>query len=162
MPNSASSKVPSKRHRPAVQVVECPSAFPLSNKPKKTPVDDNSQTTIPYLDFGATSLEIRRFGGKGLDTKKRKSYADEEYERLTGRKRKQNKTPLPILRGMKRKAKEREEKRAKEEREAGIVSASTVHQNKKHTRSKDARVHGPAPSVGFVAKGILRVNPKKR
>lgn len=156
------------KKRTAVQVVQCPSAFPISKKSRKSAAASKPSSVKAdsprCLDFDETSREIRRFGATGFEKKDRKAFEDEEYERLTGRKRKQPKTPLPILRGMKRKAKEREEKLAKEAKEAGIVTATPTlsRRNNNKKRSKDAMIHGPAPSVGFVARGVLRVNPKRR
>lgn len=86
------------------------------------------------------------------------NYEDEQYKLLTGRERKKIRVPLPILRGRKKKAAEREAKREKEAREAGIV----LPQKKKVQQKNDStsRVYGPAPSIGFVAKGVFRM--KKR
>jgi Domain of unknown function (DUF4602) len=176
-----------KKQRPAVQIVQCQSAFPVSkNKDKKAmlqpkrPQEDQPQQRTKDgkknargpedLDFAMVSREIRHLGATAFVKQQKKSFEDEQYERLTGRKRKGLKVPIPILRGRYKKQVAREAAAAQHAKESGIVleSSSSSSTNKKQRRqqksnsnSKESRVYGPAPSVGFVAKGILRVNPKR-
>jgi Domain of unknown function (DUF4602) len=182
-----------KKPRPAVQIVQCQSAFPVSkNKYKKAmlqppprPQEDQQQQQQrtkdgkstargkpppEELDFAMVSREIRHLGATAFVKQQKKSFEDEQYERLTGRKRKGLKVPIPILRGRYKKQVAREAAAAQHAKESGIVleSSSSLSPNKRqrqqqksNSNNKESRVYGPAPSVGFVAKGILRVNPKR-
>ncbi len=101
-------------------------------------------------------------GANGFVGKKKREFEDEAYKRLTGRERKHHKVPLPIVRGIQKKAAQRRARELEEARQAGIVLPNE-EKSKKRSPGKDVtRVHGPAPSVGFMNKGILRVkNPTK-
>ena len=63
---------------------------------------------------------------------------------------------------MKRKAAQREAAALAEARAAGLVLPKTQQQQAKKDggRSKDARAHGPAPSIGFVKQGVLQLKKK--
>jgi Domain of unknown function (DUF4602) len=177
-----------KKQRPTVQIVQCQSAFPVSkNKYKKAmlepqrpqedqqqqrtkdgPKNARRQPPTEDLDFAAARREIRNLGASAFVKQQKKSFEDEQYERLTGRKRKGLKVPLPILRGRYKKQVAREAAAAQHAKESGIVLESSSSTNKRQRRqqksnsnSNESRVYGPAPSVGFVAKGILRVNPRR-
>jgi Domain of unknown function (DUF4602) len=180
-----------KKTRPAVQIVQCQSAFPVSKnskykkamlQPQRPQEDQQQQRTkdgkstargkpppSEDLDFAMVSREIRHLGATAFVKQQKKSFEDEQYERLTGRKRKGLKVPIPILRGRYKKQVARDAAAAQHAKESGIVlesSSSSTNkrqrrQQKSNSNSNESRVYGPAPSVGFVAKGILRVNPKR-
>jgi hypothetical protein len=141
--------------------------------PRQRPPHQPHQPPPQVMDFAEVSREVRNLGATAFVKQKKRAHEDEQYERLTGRKRKNLKVPIPILRGRAKKQAARAVAAAQHAKEAGIEmesSSTTPPANKrqkrgqKHegSRSREARIHGPAPSVGFVAKGVLRINPKKR
>jgi hypothetical protein len=180
--------------RREVQVVKCPSAFPISTKTKagggrKRSRDDfpaivdqrsnnhghgrdvisssnnnNSSNTrskdsaTNLLDWHETAKEIRAFGATAFVGQQRRDYQDEQYFRLTGRHKKKQKVPLPIVRGVKKAAAKREAKEREEARQAGIIipKSSTGKDSKKSDSTY--RVHGPAPSIGFMKNGVYKVS----
>lgn len=156
-----------KRQRPEVQVVTCGFAFPISTKPR-APAADNSEWSDgkkkkkkdKLLDFRDVALEIRHYGAKALEGKSKRAYQDEEFEKLTGRKKKKHSVPLPIVRGIRKKAAEREAREQQEAREAGLVLPKKKKIKEKRQDAATRRVHGPAPSIGFMKKGMLSVKGK--
>mmetsp|Transcript_14079 Transcript_14079/g.21390 ORF Transcript_14079/g.21390 Transcript_14079/m.21390 type:complete len:198 (+) Transcript_14079:150-743(+) len=127
--------------------------------------DRNSKIGID-IDFDETVKEIKTLGSTQFTGKQKRKYEKEQYEELTGRTKKKQKVPLNIVRGIKKKAAIRERRLEQENKDAGIVTATT---NKKKTKRgyseqnrRDNRVHGPAPTIGFTKKGILSVRREKR
>lgn len=141
------------------------------------------------LDWNETVREVHKFGASGwkqdtslfdpktqlatgkssiTDRKKYRLHKEEEYKRLTGREMKHHSVPLPIVRGIKKKAKQREQRQLQEAKEAGIIlpfatSTSRAKQDeKKRMNFTTNRVYGPAPSIGFVKQGVFRVSRKKK
>lgn len=170
------TKNPAK-HDMKVQVVRCPSAFPISSKTiegKKRPRDAerNVKPETPYvnkkkrkkdnslLDWHDTVKEIRAFGATAFEGKQKRDYQDEQYFQLTGRHKKKPQTPLPILRGIKKAAAKREVKAREEARQAGIVLPKAKRETKKVDSTYEN--YGPAPSIGFVKQGVYRVKNKKK
>ena len=109
-----------------------------------------------------------------LERKKFRAHENEQYELLTGRKKKHHAVPLPILRGIQKKAVAREQRVIQEAKESGIVlprSSSTStgtattprsSQQQKEQRNKQQnykrnQAHGPAPSIGFMKQGMYQV-----
>jgi Domain of unknown function (DUF4602) len=146
------------------------------------------------LDWNETVREVKKFGAMGWggqqpkgftddsmndpleniksslsDRKKYRLHKEEEYLRLTGRTMKHHAVPLPIVRGLKKKAQEREQRQLQEARDAGVVlpkSATSLSSRKKQEEKKQMnftrnRVYGPAPSIGFVKRGVFRVRGEK-
>jgi Domain of unknown function (DUF4602) len=172
-----------KRRRPEVQVVTCAAAFPISSKPKrakeeaKWPRSNDAKSTESrnssdntLLDWHDTVKQVRHLGLTGMVGVQKRNHLDEQYKRLTGREKKKHQVPLPIVRGIKRKAAAREARLRHEAKEAGIVlptaaKTATLVGSSNNDRNKDStnRVHGPAPSIGFMKKGIFRLpsNPKR-
>ena len=178
------SKPSSKRKR-EVQVVSCPSDFPdfttvggstsrRRNGTTKRNKNNLEPKTPPELDVQETIREIHKFGATGFTGNQQKEHEASEYERITGRQQKRQKIPTKILVGMRKKALKREEKRVAEMKESGVVT----HQRKKEElrpgeirgvfgaknskkrgdrRSMRSSSFGPAPSNGFMKKGMLRV-----
>jgi predicted ATPase len=70
---------------------------------------------------------------------------------------------LPIVRGIKKKAAEREVRELQEAKEAGLILPSQTLQagKKKKEKDKTSRIHGPAPTIGFMKKGIFSYKDKK-
>lgn len=174
-----------KRQRPEVQVVNCPAAFPLSQSSLLTgtpgtkriipspPNDDSARMVVPArpvndIDIREATKEIRSLAATGFERKTRRAYEDEQYQLLTGRKKKKHMVPLPIVRGIRKKAQQREARAIQEAREAGLVLPPTQKNHKEKATSKRdketsmRRVHGPAPSVGFMSKGVLRLKEKPK
>ena len=108
-----------------------------------------------------------------IERKKFRMHQNEQYELLTGRKKKQHAVPLPIVRGIKKKAIAREERIRKEAKDAGIVlpmnslttttkpSSKQKEQMKKQQNFKMNQQHGPAPSIGFMKQGMYQVRHNK-
>lgn len=168
---SGATRVTSKRKR-EVEVVSCGAAFPVSNRPNVAPVASkklppattkpaNQSSNITYLDWNKTAEEVRNLGATAFVKKKKSEYADEQYERLTGRKRKKPHVPLPIVRGIRKKAAERAARASRVARESGLVLPKPARTPRRKTDST-SRVYGPAPSIGFVSKGIFRVKKNDR
>jgi len=137
------------------------------------------------LDVQETIREVHSFGAEGFTGQQKKSHAAAEYERITGRAMKRQKIPTKIIRGMREKAKKREAREQLELRESGVVSherkksesgrgeeptssgvegvfGSSRRRNTGQRRKMDASKFGPNPDVGFLHKGMLRVNPNKK
>ena len=165
-----------------VQVIKCPSAFPISSKPakkrplpvdlphnnKNTPRNESSSQTSrgrrtkkdkSLLDWHDTVKEIRSYGAKAFEGKQKRDYQDEQYFMLTGRHKKKPQTPLPIVRALKKAATRRDAKAREEAKQAGI----TLPKAPKETKKTDStyRNYGPAPNIGFMKNGMFRVKPKE-
>jgi hypothetical protein len=195
---SASKKLGKPKVKREVQVVACPSAFPISDKPKSAtfkkrqrefdssvngggpeadtdhqrrqqqqqPTPSHEKKYNKLLDWHETAKEVRGYGAMAFAGKQKREYEDEQYFKLTGRHKKKQSVPVPIVRGIKKAAAQREAKERKEAREAGIIlpktaSYTTMDKNK-YRNDSIIRNYGPAPSVGFMKKGVLRVHDKKR
>lgn len=158
------TKSAKKRPRREVVVVACPNdedllaatrapAVPRSERVRKRPKN-------LLLDWNDTKQEIRSLGASAWEGKQRRRYRDDQYERLTGRSKKRQRVPLPIVRGIQKKAVAREERQRREAQEAGLVLPKQPKKERRQQRTND--IHGPAPSIGFVNKGVLRVKGKPR
>eukprot|EP00977_Amphora_coffeiformis_P011212 scaffold2688_cov157-Amphora_coffeaeformis.AAC.4 len=191
MSESASSKplFPKKRRRSpgqegGVETVVAATGFPVSSQKRPRNSDDaktaaaaasnSTATTIAQghdnkkkkreklLDWHETAREVRKLGATGFVKKQKRDYEDEEYKRLTGRERKRQHVPLPILKGMKRKRAQREATALAEAKAAGLVLPKSAKKESKFSRHNkgSSRSHGPAPSIGFVKKGVLQLKKK--
>ena len=183
--NISNAKSKPKRE---VQVITCPSAFPISTKvskqqqqQRKRPhnknnyeddYDDdndrmhnnnnnnNNNERTKLLDWNETTKEIRAYGARGFIGKQKKEYEDETYYKLTGRHKKKPKTPLPLVRGLKRAAMKRDEKARIEAQKAGVVIPKKQQSSSANTKSMsdaDFEKYGPAPNIGFMKSGVYRV-----
>jgi hypothetical protein len=195
---SATKKIGKPKVKRDVQVVACPSAFPISDKPKSAtfkkrqrefdhdsgseahtdhrqrhqeqlpPIPSHEKKYNKILDWHETVKEVRGYGAMAFAGKQKREYEDEQYFKLTGRHKKKQSVPVPIVRGIKKAAAQREAKERKEAREAGIIlpktasSSTTMGNENKDRNDSIIRNYGPAPSVGFMKKGVLRVHDKKR
>jgi Domain of unknown function (DUF4602) len=156
-----------KRQNPAVQVVTCGTAFPISTKPARParPAYEAKISKEKFLDWHDTVKEVRSLGSTGFTGKQKRKHDDEQYKLLTGRDKKKQQIPLPIVRGLKKKAVQREARQLQEAKDAGIVLPTATAISKEKTKTKPDstnRVHGPAPSIGFMKKGVYRVNQTKK
>ena len=149
----------------------------------------NKSNKSELLDWNETVREVHKFGASGWkqdssildpnnplahgtnslsDRKKYRLHKEEEYKRLTGRTMKHHSVPLPIVRGIKKKAKQRELRHLQEAKNAGIILPATSsstrakQDEKKRKNFTTNRVYGPAPSIGFVKQGVFRVQGKKK
>jgi hypothetical protein len=165
-----------KRKR-EVQVIACPGSFPISTK-KPDPSHpsalraaseleafekrDKRRREKGLLDWNDTAKEVRTLGAKNFIGKQKRNYQDEHYKLLTGREKKKHSVPLPIVRGIKKKAGERQVRELQEAKEAGMVLPSQTLKDatKRKERDKTSRIHGPAPSIGFMKKGMFHVKGK--
>ena len=166
---------PKKRKRTEVETVVASTGFPISSpqrpRDKKTHSEPSSVTAVAtaqsekktkksskLLDWHETAKEIRHLGASAFVKKQKRNYEDEEYKRLTGRERKKQKVPFPIAQAINKAARKREAKAREEARAAGMVIPK---QEKTKRKDKDpSRAHGPAPSIGFVKKGVLQLKKK--
>jgi len=161
-----------KQPKKTVKVVVAPSSFPdfsqfdssSSRKSKKiiTNYDNAMRTkkTGGFLDFDETVREVYDLGSTRFAGKQKRDYEDEQYTTLTGQHRKKQKIPLKVVRGIKKAAIYREARVNKETKEAGIVTANKRGATKKNYSEKvrkASQLHGPAPSIGYLKKGVLTV-----
>mmetsp|Transcript_19209 Transcript_19209/g.41744 ORF Transcript_19209/g.41744 Transcript_19209/m.41744 type:complete len:187 (+) Transcript_19209:113-673(+) len=155
-----------KKAKREVKVVKCPSAFPISTKPKKRPRDDprgrdearGASKNNKLLDLHQTVKEVRAYGATAFIGKQKRDYEDEKYYNLTGRHKKKNSCPLPLVRGLKRAAAKRDAKAREEARQAGIVIPKQKEESSRKSMSDaDFRKFGPAPNIGFMKGGAYRV-----
>lgn len=113
------------------------------------------------LDFDETVREIHALGSTAFTGKQKRKHLDTQYEELTGRKKKKHSVPLPIVRGIRKKAEQREKRELQELKESGVVTHRSAkksgNNDTQNARKKNERVHGPAPDNGFLVKGVLRV-----
>lgn len=118
------------------------------------------------IDFDETVQEIRHLGSSQFTGKDKRLYEAEQYKALTGREKKMHKIPVKIARGMKKKAAIRQKRREEEARESGLVTASSNNKKEKRgfseQKRRDARIHGPAPDIGYTKKGVLSVRKERR
>lgn len=157
-----------------VQVVKSPMGFPISKKAssRKRSLRDSKEVDAPttdsrrdarkkkLLDWHDTAKEIRNYGATAFVGKQKRDFEDEQYFALTGRHKKKPKTPLPILRGLKKAATKREAKAREEARQAGIILPKAKQDTKKYDSTY--RIYGPAPSIGFMKNGVFKVQTKKK
>jgi Domain of unknown function (DUF4602) len=164
-PKACASSHSLAKPKPEVIVVQCPQDFPkLSSSLSQQTQTKYAKSDTPrkkVLDWNETAREIHRFGATAFEGKQKRNFKEEEYQRLTGRKMKHHQVPLPIVRGIAKKAKKREERQLKEAKEAGIVLATSAIKKKKKERDRTSDIHGPAPSIGFMKNGVLRVKGEK-
>lgn len=174
------SNTQKKKARGPVTVVSAPSSsFPdfssfsgfITKKKKEDNRgnDPNSRNRVKNgleIDFDETVKEIRTLGSTQFTGKQKRQYEDEQYKILTGREKKKQKVPMKIVRGIKKKAAIREKRIELENKEAGIITASSnkkkVNKGYSEQGRNDSRIHGPAPSIGFTKKGVLSVRKEKR
>ena len=161
-----------KKAKREVKVVKCPSAFPISTKAKKRPRSDHNNnnsneanrsgkkaSASKLLDLHDTAKEIRAYGAQAFIGKQKRDYEDEKYYQLTGRHKKKNSCPLPLVRGLRRAAAKREKKALEEARKSGLVIPKQKEENsKKSMTDADYRKFGPAPNIGFMKSGVYRVS----
>jgi len=165
-----------KRQRPQVEVIVCPSSFPTSSTKKarrssndRSLSDEGTTRTSTHsknqrlLDWNKTAEEVRSLGATAFVGQQKRSYQDEQYKLLTNREKKQQRVPLPIVRGIKKKAAIRQARQLQEAKEAGLVIPKQQKAKKKNDNATNKwNVHGPAPSIGFVSKGMLKLKGKPK
>lgn len=151
-----------------------------SGAKRPSPFREAAAKAAPELDVQETIREVHKFGATGFTGNQQKQHTASEYERITGRQQKRQKIPTKILVGMRKKAIKREERMQAEIKESGVVSHHAAGKKKavkdelkpgeirgvfgaKKSRKKGDRREmrsnnfGPAPTVGFMKKGMLRV-----
>jgi hypothetical protein len=152
-----------------VKVVKCPSAFPISTKAKKRPRSTssnhndqsrNKSAAAPkFLDLHEAAKEIRAYGAQAFIGKQKRDYQDEQYKQLTGRHKKQESCPLPLLRGLRKAAAKRDKKLREEARKSGLVLPKQHEEtSKKSMTDAEFRKFGPAPNIGFMKSGVYKVS----
>lgn len=151
----------------------------ISTIPKPDPLQQPATNTqhkdIPHdhvspskiLDWNVTVSEVRSLASTAFVGQQKRDFEAEAYMKLTGRKPRQQNVPMQIRRGIQRKAAQREAQQLQEARAAGIVLPTKSKKQTKQNRDNNfkkkqidstSRLHGPAPSIGFVKKGVYRVN----
>ena len=156
--------------RKPVVVVSAPSAFPdfstFEDSTRSINAHDKKRAPLSSkkvgidMDFDETVRDIHKLGSTQFTGKQKKRFQEEQYKLLTGREKKKQKVPVKIVRGIKFAAAKREARQLKEMKESGVVTATKREGKKKNYSEKnrrDTRIHGPAPSAGFMSKGMLRV-----
>jgi hypothetical protein len=179
--NIQTSTIPAKNQKQReVQVVTCPLDFPTTVKkrndassPRATrhsPEDTLKQETSSQqqqqeelLDWNDTCREMKQLvaSSSAFSKQTKRQYQQEEYQRLTGRRhhRKKQHVPQYIVRGIKKKAKARLEKQQEEATLHGIVLPPSMHPKQTREKSNKRNYHsGPAPSIGYMKRGVYRVN----
>ena len=156
-----SSSKPARRRRAPVQVVTCPPDFPNStDKRPSTPRRDDRQKERNHdkndLELNDVAREVHSLGATAFLGDQKREFLKKEYLKLTGRAKKNQKVPLHIVRGIRKKASERLTRQREEARDAGVVLPTLEKEAKKRKRT----LEGPAPSIGFLKKGVLRVKKK--
>ena len=173
--------------------MSCPSAFPYStsktSSSKKRSRDSSNDVVVGrggenrsqkqqpqqqqhqsrkrksggLLDWDETVREVRGYGATAFSGKQKRDYDDEQYFALTGRQKKKQKVPLPIVRGIKKAAAKRQAQLKQEAREAGIVlpKSTTAKEQKGSKSDSTIRSYGPAPNIGFMKGGVYRVSNNK-
>jgi Domain of unknown function (DUF4602) len=159
-------------------VVSCPSDFPISSRNLGTkssgprPSGEHHSLEAPgnntsdasarqpkerLLDWRDTAKEIRSLGATAFVGQEKRNFQEEQYKLLTGRSKKKHSVPLPIARGIKKAAEKRLARQIQEAKESGTILPKSMNKKKKKAVDNTARIHGPAPSVGFMSKGVLKV-----
>jgi serine/threonine-protein kinase RIO1 len=115
------------------------------------------------LDWHETAKEVRNYGAKAFEGERKRNFKDEQYQLLTGHAPKKQRVPLPIVRGIRKAAAKREKKQLEEAREAGIILPKP-RSNKSKSKAADrtSQLFGPAPSIGAVRKGMLKLKGKPK
>jgi len=159
---------------------------------KESESSNDQDAAGPELDVQETIREIHAFGAEGFTGTQKKSHQSAEYEKLTGRVAKRQKMPTRIVVGMRQKAMKREARQQQEIKESGVVSHHSGKKKKDRDRDyrkkedvlggglsgifgsnrarntgdrrnmNSTRSFGPAPDVGFMQKGMLKVKQSRR
>jgi hypothetical protein len=181
--NIQTSTIPAKNQKQReVQVVTCPLDFPTTVKKRNaasssrstrhSPEDTLKQETSSQqqqeeqeelLDWNDTCREMKQLvaSSAAFSKQTKRQYQQEEYQRLTGRHhmKQQQYVPPYIVRGIKKKAKARLEKQVEEATLHGIVLPPSMHPKQTRDKSNKRNYHsGPAPSIGYMKRGVYRVN----
>ena len=125
--------------------------------------NNNNNNEADLLEFDDAVREVRTLAATAYLGQEKRHHDDEQYRILTGRDRARQYVPLPILRGIRNKAAQRQARQDQEARAAGIVqptrSNNSSNKTTKHQKDvgKVTRQFGPAPSIGFTRKGVYRV-----
>jgi Domain of unknown function (DUF4602) len=163
-----------RAQRQPVVVVAAPSGFPISNKrtpstirePRKQSTNNdnnNRQNDIKLLDWKETTREVHKLGTTGLASDKQRSFKDEEYFRLTGRYPKKQKMALPMVRSLRKKRAAQEAKERAQAREMGVIlPKETKATTSSSKQKKNEALFGPAPSIGRVKGGMLKVKQDQK
>ena len=159
---SKGKKIAKKRKN--VVIVQCPTITVdrFQKKELKTVAEEKKlkhrkKTNEIEVDFLDASREVHELGSTQFTGFQLKLHKESEYKDKTGRTKKRQKIPLKILRGMKAKQAKRTKKTEIEAKEAGIVMATKKKEKKigySERNRRDAKLHGPSPSIGFMKGGI--------
>ena len=161
-----------KKAKREVKVVKCPGAFPISTKAKKRPRESESnrynegassrKKPPKLLDLHDAAKDIRAYGAQAFLGKQKKDYQDEKYYKLTGKHKKKDSCPLPLLRGLRKAAAKRERKAREQAQKSGIVlPKQNEDTSRKSMSDADFRKFGPAPNIGFMKDGMYRASTHK-
>mmetsp|Transcript_13971 Transcript_13971/g.30675 ORF Transcript_13971/g.30675 Transcript_13971/m.30675 type:complete len:137 (-) Transcript_13971:25-435(-) len=126
---------------------------------------------IEDMGFRELSTEIHNLGATTFTGVQKWMHKEEQYEKIAGMKMKKKKFSPKLYEAIMKKSKLKENKKAAELKESGVVTGATYGRRKgkgereggfSKTNQKMSRNHGPAPSNGFMKGGVLRLtkNPK--
>jgi hypothetical protein len=156
----------SNKPRNPVLVVSAPSSFPdfskfgvsvSKNKEKK---DNHRDNKLTGFDFNGAAREVHTLGSTQFVGLQKKKFDVEQYKAITGREKKKQKVPIKIVRAIKKAAAKKEARVVTQLKEAGVVTANKRKCRKKtysEQNRRNMRIHGPAPTAGFMSRGVLRV-----
>jgi len=128
---------------------------------------------IEDMGFRELSTEIHDLGATTFVGAQKKFHREEQYQKISGMRMKQQKYPVKMLEAIIKKRRIREKKVAAEIKESGVVTGSKLDKrNKRNSRDskggvsevneKMSRSFGPAPSSGFMKRGILRLKEEPK
>ena len=167
---SISSKKARKRPRQEVEVVVAGSGFPISKRSTqstkrpaatKTSVKPRRQDQSLILDLNEAKRDVRNYGATAFVGNKKKSFEEEQYKLLTGRDKKKPKIPPNIAREIRKRHAKKEAEAIEEAKKAGFVLPKSDTSKSKKNKDRDPSFsYGPAPSVGFVKNGMLKLSKK--
>ena len=97
-------------------------------------------------------------GASGLSGKRKKAYEEKKIVALGGKLQRKERVPYPILMGMLKKQKEREDRRARYAYESGLVRLSSAPTKRKRKKRDD----GVSGHVGVWKQGMLHVDVEQQ
>lgn len=161
-----------KRRRQEVEVVVAGTGFPISKRSSQSTKHQPSSKAQSYvqpkrqekslvLDLNEAKRDVRNYGATAFVGNKKKSFEEEQYKLLTGRDKKKPKIPPNIAREIRKRHAKKEAEAIEEAKKAGFVLPKSDTSKAKKNKDRDTSFsHGPAPSVGFVKNGMLKLSKK--
>eukprot|EP01083_Nonionella_stella_P096591 271589_1 len=139
----------------ATEIIQRVDRFRGIGKEKKKPrkVDAFKKTENMAKKFYRSTYQIiDELGAAHLKGKEKKDWAARKVTERGGKAPKSQKVPFRIMKGMRRKQKNRESSQRERDREAGNLVRKV-----RKSRLRDAPTDNPVPTVGHLEQGVLRV-----